>query len=390
MKILRIIPSMDPQHGGPCQGIRNSISELKKLGAENEVLCFDSPHAAYLGNDDFVIHTIGPSVGPYTYCSALHTWLDKNIARFDVLIIHGLWLYNSYGTYSFWKKYKTRNTIYPKLYVMPHGMLDPYFQRAKDRRLKAIRNWFFWKLIEGRVVNNADGILFTCQQELLLAKKTFSPYHPRKELNIGYGILPPPLFKEQMKQAFQDKCPTWDGRSFILFLSRIHQKKGVDLLISAYLSLKKQQQNLPPLVVAGPGLDTPYGQRIQAMAEGENDILFPGMLTGDAKWGAFYNSEAFILPSHQENFGIAIVEAMASGKPVLISDQVNIWREIEQNKAGLVEQDTLEGTVSLLKKWLALNSEQKKEIGLNARKTYEQYFSVEEAAKMMIKTLQNA
>ena len=79
------------------------------------------------------------------------------------------------------------------------------------------------------------------------------------------------------------------------------------------------------------------------------------MLTGHAKWGAFYGAEAFILPSHQENFGIAVVEALACGKPVLISKQVNIWHEIIEGGGGLVEEDTTAGTLRLLESWQRLS-----------------------------------
>lgn len=73
MKILRVIPSMNPKQGGPCQGIRNSIPEMKKHGVENEIVCFDSSDSEYPATDDFSIHTIGPAKGPYAYCAQLST-----------------------------------------------------------------------------------------------------------------------------------------------------------------------------------------------------------------------------------------------------------------------------------------------------------------------------
>ena len=383
MKILRIIPSMNPKQGGPCQGIRNSIPEMRKQGVENEVLCFDTSDAEYLGTDDFQIHAIGPSSGPYAYCPALKPWLEENIARYDIIIIHGLWLHHSYGTYKVWKSYKKKTKEAPRLYIMPHGMLDPYFQKAKDRRLKAIRNWFFWKLIEKKVLNGCDGVLFTCEEELLLARKTFTPYHPQRELNVGYAVLPPPIYSDEMTQSFSEKCDNWNGKPFLLFLSRIHEKKGTDLLIKAYLRIKASNKDIPQLVIAGPGLDTAYGQKMMKLAKGE-DILFPGMLSGDAKWGAFYNSEVFILPSHQENFGIAIVEAMACQKAVLITDKVNIWREIENNNAGLIAQDCEDDIFEMLRKWLSLSQEKKIEMGSHAEKAYENFFSIEGAVRKMI------
>ena len=188
----------------------------------------------------------------------------------------------------------------PKLYLMPHGMLDPYFQRAKSRRLKAIRNWIFWKLIEGKVINGADGVLFTCKDELLLARETFDPYHPKAEINVGYGIQLPPLFEQDFRKSFLEKCPELENKPYWLFLSRIHPKKGTDLLLKSYLKLKMKYIDIPALVIAGPGLDTPYGKELQHLAK-DSLIYFPGMLEGSTKWGAFYGCEAFILPSHQEN-----------------------------------------------------------------------------------------
>lgn len=373
---------MDPKQGGPCQGIRNSIPEMQKQGVENEVLCFDTPDAEYLGKDDFIIHTIGPAKGSYAYCPNLKSWLDKNLGNYDIVIIHGLWLYNSYGTYKAWKSYKKNNNNSPRLFIMPHGMLDPYFQKAKDRRLKAIRNWFFWKLIEGKVLNGCDGILFTCEEELLLARGTFKPYHPKNELNVGYGILPPPKYEDKMTTAFAEKCIGWSGKPFFLFLSRIHEKKGTDLLVRAYVRIKEQNKDIPQLVIAGPGLDTAYGQKIKELAIADSDILFPGMLSGDAKWGAFYNSELFILPSHQENFGIAIVEALSCEKAVLITDKVNIWREIESNGAGYVVPDKEEEIYKMLNKWLSLPN--KDNMGKHSKKIYLQIFSMEKVINKMI------
>jgi glycosyltransferase involved in cell wall biosynthesis len=191
-------------------------------------------------------------------------------------------------------------------------MLDPYFQKAPERRLKAIRNQIYWKLIEQKLINRADGLLFTCEAELLLARETFTPYHPKRELNVGYGIQEPPAFTPAMRDAFLNKCPEIADKSYILFLSRVHEKKGADLLIKAYSSIRNSSSS--KLIIAGPGMETDYGKSlIQIVKEDhlEHSVHFTGMLSGDAKWGAFYGCETFVLPSHQENFGIAVVEALA-------------------------------------------------------------------------------
>ena len=104
------------------------------------------------------------------------------------------------------------------------------------------------------------------------------------------------------------------------------------------------------------------------------------MLQGDAKWSAFYNAEAFVLPSHQENFGIAVAEALGCGLPVLISDKVNIWREIVADNAGLAEPDTQAGTDALLARWLALPEQKRQDMRSNAKRCFETRFRVEAMA----------
>jgi glycosyltransferase involved in cell wall biosynthesis len=104
------------------------------------------------------------------------------------------------------------------------------------------------------------------------------------------------------------------------------------------------------------------------------------MLTGDEKYGAFRCSDAFVLPSHQENFGIAVAESLACGKPVMISRRINTWREIENAGACLVENDDLPGTLNLLRGWVAMASDKKKEMGERAIACYEDNFTVEKAA----------
>jgi glycosyltransferase involved in cell wall biosynthesis len=397
---------MDPSHGGPCQGIRNSIPALAALGVSNEVVSLDSVESQFLGGDPFPIHALGSSRGSWAYNSDLLPWLIEHLLNYDAVIVHGLWLYHSFAVTKALRTLRrsARSTSrastsirLPRCYVMPHGMLDPYFQRDPSRRLKAARNWVYWHLIERTVINGADGILFTCEEEMRLARQTFNGYHPRQELNVGYGVAEPPVFTPAMRSAFTAACPALGNQPYLLFLSRIHPKKGVDLLIRAYSDLAQKHLRgadttapLPVLVIAGP-LDSPYAREMQELAEkllppssattsGRPAIHFPGMLAGDAKWGAFHGCEAFILPSHQENFGIAVVEALACGKPVLISKQVNIWREIVAAGGGIAEDDHLEGTAKLFEQWQSKVIATDQVTPIKARKCFEDHYSIEGAA----------
>ena len=149
--------------------------------------------------------------------------------------------------------------------------------------------------------------------------------------------------------------PGLDGKRLLLFLGRIHEKKGCDLLVKAFAEIRDIDPSVH-LVMAGPdsGEWTPALQKLAGELGIADRITWTGMLLGDMKWGAFQASDAFILPSHQENFGIAVAEALGCGLPALISDKVNIWREVEADGAGFVASDTVAGTVASLRHWLEL------------------------------------
>jgi len=374
---------MDPKMGGVCSAVQMIIGGLNEFEIYSEVLCLDPPDSSYLRKDLYPIHAVGVGKTQWRYNPNLFKWLQENADVFDIFIVHGLWLYTSYAVRKVIAGMRKNNKKKPKVFIMPHGMLDPYFQRAPGRRIKAIRNWIFWKLIEQKVIHDADGLLFTCEMEKVLARTSFRPYRPNKELVVGLGVEAPPHFCTNMEEVFFSQSAFQNNQPYLLFIGRIHEKKGVDILINAYLNIKKKYSNLPCLVIAGPGKETEYGRSIQKIASKSSDIYFVGMLTGAAKWGAFYGCEAFILPSHQENFGIAVVEAMACGKPVLITKQINIWKEIADSAAGIVTEDTLSKIEQMLQDWLNLPLDEKLAMSRNSTRCFQKYFSMRAASECL-------
>ena len=296
------------------------------------------------------------------------------------MIVHGVWQYSSFGV---WRALAGTNTPY---FVFPHGMLDPWFKRTYPA--KHFKKLLYWPWGEYRVLRDAAAVLFTSEEERRLARESFGLYTcNEKVVNYGTALPPDP---EGTREKFFEAFPHLRDRRFFLFLGRLHEKKGCDLLIEAFAQLANSSEASNHLVMAGPCSDDNYLRRLRELAAGASDsITFPGMLTGAVKWGALSAADAFVLPSHQENFGIAVAEALACGTPVLISNKINIWREIEGDGAGYVENDDLSGTLNLLKRWLAAPETSRVEMRANARKCFAARFEIERATDSLLAAITN-
>ncbi len=216
MRLLHIVASMDPQQGGVAQAVRTIIAGLTPFGDLSEVVSLDAPAVPELQAESFHLHSLGPGRGPWRYSPTLLPWLLDNLPRFDAVIVHGLWLYHSYAVHKAVRLLHRQSSAaglkkknVPNLFIMPHGMLDPYFQRASGRRLKAWRNWAYWHLIEAGVVNESTGLLFTCETEQLLAHEPFTPYHPQREMVVGLGVEAPPRLRLGCGKHFWPPALRW-------------------------------------------------------------------------------------------------------------------------------------------------------------------------------------
>lgn len=377
MKLLHVISSANPAGGGPIEGVRNLGQKLLELGHTTELVTLDDPTEPWALNPAQPVHALGPSHGSYGMNKRLVPWLMAHAHQYDFVIVNGIWQYHSLAT---WRALTQLKQPYA---VFTHGMLDPWFKRAYP--LKHLKKWLYWPWAEYRVLRDAAAVLFTCEEERLLARDSFWLYRAREQV-VTYGTRPPPTDKAALSARFLQTYPELKGKRLLLFLSRIQEKKGCDLLISAFAAVAASTPDLH-LVMAGPD-QTGWVATLQAQAQqlGVADrIHWPGMLQGDAKWGAFHAAEAFVLPSHQENFGIAVAEALGCGLPVLISNKVNIWREIQTAGAGLVADDTTHGTRALLTQWLAQDPAARASMAKAASELFHARFTVSAMAQSLLK-----
>jgi glycosyltransferase involved in cell wall biosynthesis len=356
------------------EAILQIAATLLRDGHATEIATVDAPGSPWLRAAPCPVHALGPHRTSYQYAPGLLPWLWTQRAEFDAVISHGLWQYHGFATWRAWRGARGKRFVYA------HGMLDPWFKRTYPK--KHLKKWLYWPWAEYRILREARAVFFTCEEERRLARESFWLYRV-KEAIAPLGLAEPPGPPEGQIAAFYEAYPQLRERPFLLFLGRVHPKKGVDLLLEAWAS----RPGALPLVIAGPG-EANFVDSLRARAgSGSGTLIWTGMLTGDLKWGALRAAEAFILPSHQENFGLAVVEALACGTPVLISNKVNIWREILEDQAGLVAENTLEGVGELLAGWEGVNAVEQEGYRRQARGCFETRFQADAATAGLVEQL---
>jgi glycosyltransferase involved in cell wall biosynthesis len=372
LKILHVIYSLSLKHGGPPEGLRQLAEGYRQEGIHVEVVSLDDPNEDFLRELPFKTYALGPVKSVFGYSSSLLPWLKAHADAYDAVVVNGIWQYNSLAC---WRAFRKKLPYA----VFIHGALDPWFKRKYP--LKHLKKLLYWRAFQYPVLRDAQAVLFTTQTEKEQALLSFR-LNRWNSVVVPYGTNPPSGDPAAQKEVFFSACPGARNRRFLLFMARIHEKKGCDLLIDALSRVADMAPDLH-LVIAGPdqvGLKATLEKQAEKLGIG-NRVHWPGLLQKDAKWGAFHAADAFILPSHQENFGIAVAEALACSKPALISDKVNIWQDVIADGAGIVEADTAEGTYRLMEKWLQLSEAQRGEMAGKALACFSRRYSMREAAR---------
>jgi glycosyltransferase involved in cell wall biosynthesis len=392
MKLLHVIASVNPEGGGPIEVVIKSAQAWARSGHDCHVVSLDDPAASWVGACPVKTFACGIRGGTYArarqlipwlrygYSPYFVPWIKAHAKEYDAVIVNGLWNYSAFGA---WRGLKNAAVPY---FVFAHGMLDPWFKKTYP--IKNLAKQVFWWFSEGKLLHGARAVLFATEEERVIAKASFWPYRITERV-VGYETADAPGDPTEQIESFLRAFPRLRGRRFLLFLSRIHPKKGCDLLISAFARHAVTHPNLD-LVIAGPD-QVGWQAELETLAKREgvaDRVIWPGMLQGDLKWGAFRAAEAFILPSHQENFGIVVAEAMACEKPVLISNKVNIWREVEAARAGLVATDDIDGIQELLGTFLRLPDDAKRVMGSAARQGFIDKFEAEHAATTLLRLIE--
>ncbi|MBX3500140.1 MAG: glycosyltransferase [Alphaproteobacteria bacterium] len=368
MRILHLIATLNRESGGPAQACVEMAAAVARRGHDVSIYTTnwkeggveDVPTDRPVERDGFAVRYFPVHAPRFWKPSlAMARALSRDMAGFDVVHLHSIYLFHDLvgGHYA-----RRRGVPY---IVRPHGMLDPYI-RAHHRA----RKWLMEAAFQNRVLRHATAIHYTSDIEREISTPFAMGAPPRVvPLGVdlsGFDALPSP-------EIFHQRFPETRGKTIVLFLSRLHFKKGLDLLLPAFAQLAATDPTLH-LVIAGPD-DGMLGQcREWAARDGvAGRVTFTGMLRGADKLSAFAAARLFALPSYSENFGIAAVEAMAAGLPVVVSDQVNIWRELKAGGGATVIACTRDALTTAMTPLLA-DAGAASEAGRRARATVDRLY----------------
>ena len=380
MKILQIIPSISLVYGGPSQMILGFAAALARQGIDVTILTtnsngdqgqppLDVPLNQPVFQDGYQVRYFRCSpFRRYKFSAELLQWLYLHAKEFDIAHIHAL--FSPVSTAS------AMICRYSKLsYILrPLGTLDPADLEKKKLLKKA-----YIALFEKPNLAGASAIHYTSHQE---AKVSAHFGLSTQDLIIPLGVNAPATVSP--KQKLEASSPR------ILFMSRIEPKKGLNLLIPALEELLSENINFHFVLAGNNPQDAEYETKIRRQIEQStlaNYTTITGFVAGELKEKLLQESDIFVLPSYYENFGIAVAEAMVWGLPVVISNQVYIWEDIEQAKAGWVANCDVESLAGVLR--LALqNLAERKQRGLNAQQYALKHYNWDNIAQKTIQIYQ--
>jgi glycosyltransferase involved in cell wall biosynthesis len=377
MTILHVIPSVAPWRGGPSAAIRAVARGLARQGLDTHVATTNdnqpAPLEVPLGKpveEDGVIYHYFPRQTRFYICSLpFSNWLWRSAAEYDLIHIHTVFSYCS--NVAAW--IAQRKAI-PYI-IRPLGVLNRW---GFENRRPVVKQLSF-ALIEKRLLSRAAVVQYTTEQERDEAAGLGFPHRP--------VVIPNPVEMAQtgseVRGQFRAQYPELADRRIVLFLSRIDPKKGIDLLLPAFREVLRQDPRAA-LVVAGEG-EPSLVDRLHRMASElgiADSVFWPGFLSGARRAAAFADADLFVLPSYSENFGMAPVEAMGFGLPVVLTDQVGIHKEVSDASAGIVTTVSSESIASAL--LLLLREDRlRPEMGHNARRLAASRYSVEAVASRL-------
>lgn len=366
MRILHVIPGLAARTGGTATFVVDTALALAEHGVESTVFTTDLESTAAAGGrrpvnsgdlpegaDRLDLHLF-PSRRPYrlAYAPALGRALEREVRHYDVVHVHSLFLYPQLvAGRAAWEA----GTPYV---VSPHGSLDPYL-RSHGRARKAVMHMLWQR----RLLDRAAALHLTTEEESRLVADV---------TRVPHFVVPPALrlpSPDELPpgQEFRDRHLAGHAGPVVLNLGRIAAKKNLETLVCAFAIARASTRDAA-LAIVGPD-DESIAPSLRSLAAqlGVADAFYlPGLLTGREKLAALAAADVWALPSHTENFGIAVAEALAAGCATVISRAVNVAPELEQAGAGVVVEGTPAAFGAAIASLLA-DADRRKQLGTAAQ-----------------------
>ena len=335
ISVLHVIDVAARSYGGSASVVHALCNGLVKYGCSASVLSgncdwpkgfLDCESDRLFGNRLYPIHLCEVTFRPMVYSNKFNQYFHRNRGRYDLFHIHNLYRYPQCAA----AIYARRNNI--PYVITPHGSLTN-FQFHKDERKTAKRIYEF--MFERKNIRRASAIHFTAEDEKREALENFLV--PRSRTAIIPNHIDTDRFAVLPKKGFFRKKIGLADEKFILFSGRIAEKKGIPLLLEAIGRLKETGHPVR-LILVGPDNENLWDsyRRIVVSLGIQNEVKYIGMLSEKDLLNAYVDSTVLVLPSFSENFGLVVAEAMLSMKPVIISNNVGICRDVESAGAGIV------------------------------------------------------
>jgi glycosyltransferase involved in cell wall biosynthesis len=364
MKVLHTIPSLDLNSGGPSQSVYQLTKSLRNIRVDSQILTYKSSDTSVRTiSDAHYIHSIQLSkFNVIQYSKKFLEYLASNSA-FDIYHGHGLWQMPVHQMSRYARK------IHIPYVISPRGMLEPWsLEQGKIKKKIALRLYQFNDLSKTACIHATGNIE---------AKNIHKLGFKNPIAVIPNGIDLSELFikdKEEVK-----------FKNTILFLSRIHPKKGIELLIEAWTKIEKPIRKDWVIKIAGNGNEKYIVHLDKLISESklENEIEIIGPKFGEEKITVYRQADIFVLPTYSENFGIVVAEALACGVPVITTKGAP-WEELNTLNAGWWIDIGVEPLANALNEAMQLSDNERRKMGLNGRKLVEENYSIESVAQKMI------
>lgn len=375
LRVASIISTLDPKSGGPAKTILDQnifFNKVKKYHAD--IISLENEHnipkyfhnlknIIYFSRHSFFYKFKFLGINRYPVQLNFLYWLIKNKNNYDVFVLHGIWDFKNLVARLFIKK---------KYYVFLHGTLDPY---ESKNFFKYIKKKIYWFLVEKKNLMHAKAVLFTTSNEKRVNKNTFVNTDGLNKLTVDYAIFLEKYKKSVNTNKFFKTNPFLINKKYYLFMGRIDPKKGCDILLrSIHLLGNKFKSNL---VFAG-DYNNSTGSELKKLVielDLQKKVFFLGHVTNEIKSEVLANSKAMLLCSHDENFGISVVESLGYGKPVLTTYKVNTYKKILAYKAGYIANDNVKSFSRIINKFENLNVKKIKTMSKNAQNCFNENFN---------------